>query len=476
MPTEPPETRRAHRAAHLRRMQRRRRGLSDALPLVRRRPAPARLGSRSVARLRRRRLPRLRTAAARPLPRPHAADGAAADPEPRPLGAGARARVAQPVEQAILGLPGVRRVISTLQPGVVQIVVAFESGTDPWRSRQLVAEKLADAARRAFPRAPRRRCSPAPPAASRRSRSWCSKARRSIRCAARPRGARARAAPAVGARRRARRAARRRGAQLQISLVPERLRLAGATLAAGARGARGQRARRRRRPARGARQALARHRRDARRDEPRRCAACRSTPRTVWCRSAISPRCARRPAFASASRASRASRRSRCGWSSSRAPRRSRPRGACASCCPSSSGRCPEGMTLSLFYDQGELVDHALGGVDRGAPASAPSSWRWCSSCCSATCARRSIVLVLLPLATLGAAIPLWLLGHGLERDDAGRTRDRGRPAGRRRRDHGREPRAPPRARASRRPRATRRAVLAAAAAEVAVPIVTAVR
>ncbi len=51
--------------------------------------------------------------------------------------------VAQPVEQVLTGLPGVRRVTSTVQAGVTQIVVAFEPGTDPWRSRQLVGEKLA---------------------------------------------------------------------------------------------------------------------------------------------------------------------------------------------------------------------------------------------------------------------------------------------------------------------------------------------
>jgi cobalt-zinc-cadmium resistance protein CzcA len=51
--------------------------------------------------------------------------------------------VAQPVEQALAGLPGVRRTTSTVQSGVVQVIVAFESGTDPWRSRQLVAERLA---------------------------------------------------------------------------------------------------------------------------------------------------------------------------------------------------------------------------------------------------------------------------------------------------------------------------------------------
>lgn len=51
--------------------------------------------------------------------------------------------VAQPLEQAVGGLPGVKRVVSTVQPEVVQVVVAFEAGTDPWRARQLVGERLA---------------------------------------------------------------------------------------------------------------------------------------------------------------------------------------------------------------------------------------------------------------------------------------------------------------------------------------------
>ncbi|BDU70294.1 cation efflux system protein [Geothrix oryzae] len=51
--------------------------------------------------------------------------------------------VAQPVEQAIGGLPGVKRVVSTVQAEVIQVVVSFEGGTDPWRARQLVAERLA---------------------------------------------------------------------------------------------------------------------------------------------------------------------------------------------------------------------------------------------------------------------------------------------------------------------------------------------
>ncbi len=54
--------------------------------------------------------------------------------------------VAQPVEQVLTGLPGVRRVVATVQAGVTQIVVAFEPGTDPWRARQLVGEKLAGVA------------------------------------------------------------------------------------------------------------------------------------------------------------------------------------------------------------------------------------------------------------------------------------------------------------------------------------------
>jgi len=58
--------------------------------------------------------------------------------------------VAQPIEQAVGGLPGVRRVVSTVLPEVVQVVVTFEDGTDPWRARQLVAERL-QAAVNGFP-------------------------------------------------------------------------------------------------------------------------------------------------------------------------------------------------------------------------------------------------------------------------------------------------------------------------------------
>ncbi len=50
--------------------------------------------------------------------------------------------VAQPTEQALGGMPGVRRVNTTVLPELVQVVVTFESDTDPWRARQLVAERL----------------------------------------------------------------------------------------------------------------------------------------------------------------------------------------------------------------------------------------------------------------------------------------------------------------------------------------------
>ena len=58
--------------------------------------------------------------------------------------------IAQTTEQAIQGLPDVRRVVSTVQPGIVQVVVAFEPGVDPFRSRLQVAERIASVSGR-FP-------------------------------------------------------------------------------------------------------------------------------------------------------------------------------------------------------------------------------------------------------------------------------------------------------------------------------------
>jgi cobalt-zinc-cadmium resistance protein CzcA len=50
--------------------------------------------------------------------------------------------VAQPTEQALGGMPGVKRVNTIVLPELVQTVVTFEGDTDPWRARQLVAERL----------------------------------------------------------------------------------------------------------------------------------------------------------------------------------------------------------------------------------------------------------------------------------------------------------------------------------------------
>jgi cobalt-zinc-cadmium resistance protein CzcA len=54
--------------------------------------------------------------------------------------------VVVPLEAACGGLPGVRRVRSTSQSGVAQLTLEFESEADWFRSRQLVAERLASVA------------------------------------------------------------------------------------------------------------------------------------------------------------------------------------------------------------------------------------------------------------------------------------------------------------------------------------------
>ena len=54
--------------------------------------------------------------------------------------------IAIPFETALAGLPNVRRIRSSNQLGVAQITVEFESDADYFRSRQLVAERVAQAA------------------------------------------------------------------------------------------------------------------------------------------------------------------------------------------------------------------------------------------------------------------------------------------------------------------------------------------
>src|SRR5262245_31374679 len=51
--------------------------------------------------------------------------------------------IAIPLEVALAGLPGIRRVRSTSQLGVVQVTLEFEPDADYFRSRQLVSERVA---------------------------------------------------------------------------------------------------------------------------------------------------------------------------------------------------------------------------------------------------------------------------------------------------------------------------------------------
>jgi cobalt-zinc-cadmium resistance protein CzcA len=54
--------------------------------------------------------------------------------------------IAIPMEVALAGLPGVRRIRSSSQLGVAQVTVEFEPDADYYRARQLVAERVAQAA------------------------------------------------------------------------------------------------------------------------------------------------------------------------------------------------------------------------------------------------------------------------------------------------------------------------------------------
>jgi len=50
--------------------------------------------------------------------------------------------IAQPLEQALGGMPGVKRVNTLIIPELVQVVVTFDDDADPMHSRQLMAERL----------------------------------------------------------------------------------------------------------------------------------------------------------------------------------------------------------------------------------------------------------------------------------------------------------------------------------------------
>jgi len=59
-------------------------------------------------------------------------------------------RVARPLERSLTGLPGLRRIRSVCQPGIVQTTVELDPDADYYRARQLVSERVASA-RGAFP-------------------------------------------------------------------------------------------------------------------------------------------------------------------------------------------------------------------------------------------------------------------------------------------------------------------------------------
>jgi cobalt-zinc-cadmium resistance protein CzcA len=320
--------------------------------------------------------------------------------------------IAQPVELAMLGLPGVRRVTSTLQPGVAQIVVAFESGSDPWRSRQLVGEKLAILVG-AFPEG-----TEAPLVTSAAGRLQEIQELVLEGPAIDPMTLRDHAVRVLVPRLQSVSGVARiellGGAErnVEISLVPERLRLAGASLAQ-------------------VLEALEGSERDAGagllevRDKMwlvsvatlastsegiRRLpvhtahglvqlgdlADVREAPgfRLGLARfggfEAVSMRVVKQPAAETLATARRV-----------------------RELLPELQRSLPEGMTLGLFYDQGELVDRALGGVTMalliGAGFVALVLVVLLGSLRAA-----AVVLAILPLSTLGAAIPLQLLGHGL--------------------------------------------------------------
>ena len=79
--------------------------------------------------------------------------------------------IAMPMEVALAGLPDVRRIRSTSQLGVAQVTVEFEARADYYRARQLVAERVAQAAAQLPPGTDAAAASPASPAGSTRSSS-----------------------------------------------------------------------------------------------------------------------------------------------------------------------------------------------------------------------------------------------------------------------------------------------------------------
>ncbi|HEX4954722.1 MAG TPA: efflux RND transporter permease subunit [Thermoanaerobaculia bacterium] len=320
--------------------------------------------------------------------------------------------VAQPIEQALTGLPAVRRVTSTSQAGIVQVVVAFEGDSDPWRSRQLVAEKLA----LVVPGFPAGTAAPLMTSAAGRLQEIQELVLEGP--AADPMRLRDHAVREVVPRLQAVAGVARvellggEGRQLQVAISPERMRLAGvsldqivealegaerdasagileiqdkqwyvtvASLAATPEAVR-------RLPVHTAHGLVALGELAEVREAPE----LRQGLARFQGFEAVSMRVIKQPGAETLA----TSRRVRAAL-------------------PGLEAALPEGMSLALFYDQGELVARSLGGVSRALLLGAAfvalvlvvllGSWR-----------STLVVIALLPLATLGAAVPLAALGLGL--------------------------------------------------------------
>jgi heavy metal efflux system protein len=320
--------------------------------------------------------------------------------------------VSQPIEQALAGLPGVRRTTSTVQSGVVQVIVAFESSTDPWRSRQLVAERLSQVVG-GFPEGT---TSPLMTSAAGRLQEIQELVLEGPTID--PMRLRDQAVKVLVPRLQSIPGVARvemlggEGRQLQVSLSPEQMRISGVSLqqvveavegseqdvSAGVLEVRDKQwnvaiASHAKTPAELARLPLhTAHGLIALGDvaEIREAPEFRMGLARYQGFEAVSMRVVKQPT-AETLRTARAV------------------RGAL----PELQRALPEGMTLGLFYDQGKLVEHALGGVGYalliGAFFVAVVLVVLLGSARGA-----GVVIALLPLATLGAAIPLSALGLGL--------------------------------------------------------------
>jgi cobalt-zinc-cadmium resistance protein CzcA len=320
--------------------------------------------------------------------------------------------VAQPVELALAGMPGVRRVTSVVQPGVVQVIVAFDDSVGWWRSRQLVAERVT-AVVSEFPEGT------SPPlltSASGRLQEIQELVLQGP--AVDPMALRDHAARVLVPRLQSVDGVARvevlggEVRQLQISVSPEALRVAGVSLdqilaalegsemdasagvleiqdklwyvTLGTLAATPEAVRRL--PVHTAFGLVALGDIAEVREAPElRMGLARFQGFEV-----VSLRVVKQPAAETLATARRV-----------------------RAALPELRRTLPPGMALDLFYDQGRLVEHALGGVTRallvGAVLVAAVLLVLLGSLRPA-----AIVVLLVPLATLGAAVPLWLLGEGL--------------------------------------------------------------